>query len=407
MEEYVEFVKRTLRILGLNDAAENFHLSENDEDLEKVAHALWQLNEFLYVTTDRQKGDEISAYHQFWKRNCAHILKLGIDSQKCRAVAERLEHVFANPGSGLRPSLPDGLSLTQDQIANARFFTAVQDFTIGFDRHLPYRLAKKKPEMFDADKILNDDGLIDELLRELGADSQHDKRRQFARLSAQLLQEDFGGSAANIAKINHNDAVKIRDCLVHNPDQRYEGKLGISDKKANMLIRDMYELKVWNNLTNLEMLDVSSDANTMRIALRLGILRSRIPLLASYLDVYCYQYGEVDFLSSQAWRRVWDEWGKIPHNHRVAAPGFFDFFIFRIGQICCKPNRRACEKPCRSSSLDKLRELVPLTDGYCPFKGLEEETARMLNPPKSISRLGRTGWKKGKTNMGGGGGISS
>ena len=71
-------------------------------------------------------------------------------------------------------------------------------------------------------------------------------------------------------------------------------KYGFSRKKADMFLRDMADLKVWKYKKNIEEINVMSDKNTMRIALRTGILQFRIPLLASYLDVYCYQYSLVD-----------------------------------------------------------------------------------------------------------------
>jgi len=49
----------------------------------------------------------------------------------------------------------------------------------------------------------------------------------------------------------------------------------------------------------------------------------------------------------------------------------------------------------------------------CPQIGANGECLKVakvlegINPPNSISIEGRTGWKSGKTNEGGGGGISS
>jgi len=46
----------------------------------------------------------------------------------------------------------------------------------------------------------------------------------------------------------------------------------------------MADLNVWTYKKNIEEINVMSDKNTMRIALRTGILQFRIPLLASYLS---------------------------------------------------------------------------------------------------------------------------
>lgn len=375
------------------------------KDGPKIADILWNLNQFLYVSTKDTPEDFVSTYHKFWEENHEEILGIQVSETRCAEVASRFEHIFATH-ERLRPRIDTGVSLAPELVANARFFTAIQDFTIRF-RQSPYAIASRRPELFNPTEILKREELIDDLLRELGADSQYDKRRKFAKLSAELLIEKYESQAFNIPVVHKQDAVEVRNALTDNPDQRFRKTLGFSEKKANMLIRDMYELGIWSSLTNLEKLDVSSDMNTMRIALRTGIVRTRIPLLTSYLDTYCYQYGAIDSAVSKAWRKTWEIWGATADNHRVAAPAFFDFLIFKLGQICCKPKTRACENPCSGSKLQKLLELIHDSDGYCPLVGICEKSTRILNPPRSISIYGRTGWKSGETDEGGGGGISS
>ncbi len=50
--------------------------------------------------------------------------------------------------------------------------------------------------------------------------------------------------------------------------------MGYGLKKANMFIRDMVELKVWSALENFDKIDVASDINTMKLALRTRIYRA-------------------------------------------------------------------------------------------------------------------------------------
>ena len=57
-----------------------------------------------------------------------------------------------------------------------------------------------------------------------------------------------------------------------------------------------------------------------------------------------------------------------------------------IGKTICKP---------------KSKCTICLFDSVCP------EDTRHLNPPKSISQKGMTGWDSGATDIGGGGGIMS
>jgi hypothetical protein len=174
----------------------------------------------------------------------------------------------------------------------------------------------------------------------------------------------------------------------------------------------MADLGVWKYQKNIEKLDVMSDKNTMRVALRTGILQFRIPLLASFLDVFCYQYSMVDRLNREAWRRVWEEWDKIYNNHKPPTPASMDYLIFRLGKIACRPNKRFCP-PGKNIGEKKLESLIPQdrlifrSNRYCIFSEVCRSERKILNAPNSISIEGRTGWKSGKTNEGGGGGISS
>jgi hypothetical protein len=180
MESFEAFAKRLAHELGLEGALDGLRLSATEEGFQKVARTLWAINEFMYVTTRGLPGNAISAYHQFWERYHDQILGLSVDASKCRDVASRLEDIFARHGARLRPSLPHGTSLTPELIANARLFTAIQDFTIRL-RKSPYELAQRRPQLFNPTRIMKDTEIIDALLRELGAESQYDKRRKFAR----------------------------------------------------------------------------------------------------------------------------------------------------------------------------------------------------------------------------------
>jgi hypothetical protein len=120
----------------------------------------------------------------------------------------------------------------------------------------------------------------------------------------------------------------------------------------------------------------------------------------------------VDRLSRDAWRVVWKEWDKISNNHRPPTPASIDYLIFRLGKIACRPNRRFCP-PEEEVTAKKLESLIPQdrlifrADRYCIFSEVCQLERKILNAPNSISIEGRTGWKSGKTNEGGGGGISS
>jgi hypothetical protein len=120
----------------------------------------------------------------------------------------------------------------------------------------------------------------------------------------------------------------------------------------------------------------------------------------------------LDRVSRDGWRVLWKEWDKIPNNRRPPTPASMDYLIFRLGKIACRPNRRFCP-PEEGIGPKKLESLMPQDrlifrgDRYCIFADVCQLERKMLNAPHSISIEGRTGWKSGKTNEGGGGGISS
>jgi len=110
--------------------------------------------------------------------------------------------------------------------------------------------------------------------------------------------------------------------------------------------------------------------------------------------------------------KYWEEWGKISDNQRPPTPASMDYLIFRLGKIACRPSKRFCP-PGKEVSKKKLESLIPQDrlifkfDRYCIFSDVCRPERKILNAPKSISIEGRTGWKSGKSNEGGGGGISS
>ncbi len=375
-ELFEEFCKDLATSLGAKEYAD---ISLKDRP-DVVLSILDSINRFFYQQYVKDDQKYISRFHRFWELNHEEMLGFQIDEEQCSQVAAVLERIFAQKPFKVELGVK---GLSQSLIANTRFFTIVQDFKIRFRRE-PYVLSREKPELFEAQKILdNFPSYINELLEYLGAKSQIDKRHKFSKLCAEILMEQYEGDANKIASKHDYDAKKIIKALAENYDEKYNRKLGFSDKKAIIFVRDMMDLGIWE-ISNPQELDLPSDANTMRVALRTGILGVRRPLMASYLDVYCYQYEATDAWCRKAWREVWNKWGEIPNNHRVNSPASFDFLIYRFGQNWNKP--------------DKMPD-VNLFRSLCPPKRAK------LNPPKSISRLGATGWESGRTDEGGGGGI--
>jgi len=405
MSDFLVFLGKLISHLKIDLSIEDFKRKIQDEH-EVAAKVLHEINKFLYQKHANLDKEYISEFHKYWKYNHEKILQPHIGEKEALKVAEVLENVYAN--NAIRVQL-NTLDLQPEQIVNVRFFTAIQDFKIDISAKInPFELFKHNPNFFDPNEILGNELLIDEFLNRIGAHSQRDKRKPWMQESARLLQQKYSNSAININKVHDGDVVEIKKALAE-PE-----KYGFSQKKADMFLRDMADLKVWTYKKNIEEINVMSDKNTMRIALRTGILQFRIPLLASYLDVYCYQYALVDRWNVRSWREVWKVWDTIPNNHRPLTPASIDYFIYRMGKLACRPSARLRKcppsKPARKKWVEsQLTQDQLLFDSNfnCIFAGICQPERKILNHPMSISIKGQTGWESGTTNEGGGGGIQS
>jgi hypothetical protein len=402
MSNFLKFLEKLALHCDIRLDVEKF---KGEDEYELAANTLDEINNFLYQKKATLPSEYISEFHEYWEENHEKVLSPKVNPNgECLAVAEVLEGIYK---SNIIKVQLDTLDLTREEIANVRFFTAIQDFNIDVHaRSNPFEFYKRHPNCFNPKKVKNNDLLVDELLNFLGAQSQRDKRKPWMLNAAGLLVEKYDSSAYKINEFHDGNVVEIVKALT--AEERY----GFSTKKAHMFLRDMADLGVWKYKRNIEKLDVMSDKNTMRVALRTGILQFRIPLLASFLDVFCYQYSMVDRLNREAWRKVWEEWGRISNNHRPPTPASIDYLIFRLGKIACRPNKRFCP-PEKDIGEKKLESLIPQdrlifgVAGYCIFSEVCQLERKILNAPNSISIEGRTGWKSGKTTEGGGGGISS
>ena len=114
-----------------------------------------------------------------------------------------------------------------------------------------------------------------------------------------------------------------------------------------MFVRDMVVLEIWNEVKGFEKIDVASDVNTIKVALRTGILKTAIPLVSSFLDIFCYQYGYIDEMNANAWRRVWEIWKKTYPEECISSPCLMDYFVYKVvGKQFCKESLSIykCEK---------------------------------------------------------------
>lgn len=439
-------------VTALTKAARRVEHSGSDSRrrIELGQRAIELINEFFFQTCEElgrcSVGDEeflyFSRFHRYWERHYRDILNARINHRRARLAAKYLSAAVRKYGDGILALTHVTHGLTPRQIARVRFLTANQDF-----RQPPedqFGRYRDDPKRFAARRVANDP---EEFLKSIGATrlSQTDKRIDFARNAASfLLRHEI--SAFDIAERFGNDVVQIREALVEAKN------MGYGLKKANMFIRDMVVLKVWPEPKNINQLDVASDTNTMKLALRTGILETEIPLVSSYLDIFCYQYGYIDEMSAKAWRVVWQQWQKVDPETAPISPCQMDFLLYRIGreyckemvitQICehghtvlrfnrltyCPTCRVEGEKvtlgsnarvlPCQVDASDLPRDadgqlalpddkLLKTFDGRCIFEAVcqpKDSGFQALDPPKSISIKGQTSWTSSYSYVGKGGG---
>lgn len=111
--------------------------------------------------------------------------------------------------------------------------------------------------------------------------------------------------------------------------------MGFGNKKTDMFLRDLVVHEVWGDYLNFEHLDVASGIYTMKVALPTGIIKTGIPLVSSFVDIFCHQYVYMDEMNTVAWRRVWEIWSDKYPSECVTSPCMMDYFVYRvIGREC-------------------------------------------------------------------------
>ena len=446
MTSLTQFIEKINADIGLGLPTNWRKLSE----IEVAQRFLKGVNGFFFQTYsaigttqfDEEEFQYFSEFHKFWEKHHQEILNPRINRTQARRAAECLSQAVKRYGNGILRITHKTHGVSKAAIAQVRFFTANQDFRE--PPKDPYGAYLKDSTRFDANEVYKDP---EGFLKFIGATrlSQSDKRFDFARNAAKFLSVN-GITALQIAERFKNDVVTIREALINFPN------MGYGMKKSNMFIRDMVELKVWPTAANYDKIDVPSDINTMKLALRTQILETDIPLLSSFLDVFCYQYGCIEAMSANAWRAVWEEWQKVDSSTVPSSPCELDFLLYRIGREYCKANLveyecenghrffyfgaqvklcRICKRkgkrgeaipkrrmlPCQVSAKDLPREegilllkeqnLLRTFDGVCILEQTCRPKAdgfRILDPPKSISIKGQTSWTNSTADRERGGG---
>lgn len=417
-------------------------------DVDSAREIVRAINDFLFTTHDGigtvevlgQTFEYFSEFHKFWHENYIEILDCKINDATCEQVADALHNIYVLTEGKAFSEIWDKCGLSDKDVCRVRLFTANQDFRGSLKFEPLAKQFNSDPSIFDEDiiiahpdKFIGNIGLTDK--------SQSDKRSKYAVAIASFVK-DIACEPIDIINCFENDVSKLREALI-------DCNAGYGNKKADMFIRDMVVLGIWKNVKGFENIDVASDVNTMKVALRTGIITTAIPLLSSFLDIFCYQYAHIEQMNASAWRRVWEIWRQKYPNESPISPSLLDFFVYNVvGKEFCKDSlaifqceshphtfrwhsgrNRTCQVcyangikgvhasiiakvyPCSDSDgevailqTDFVKSL-PLDKKIkeCPFSRICD-TRKNLLPPKSISILGATGWQSAYTKTGDGGG---
>lgn len=429
-------------------------IANGDEELSifQAREVVRCINEFLYcINPDEQERtkalgeiwDYLSDFHKYWEQNHQQILNCKIDIKKCKQVADALHGIYLlTKGKAFSDIYPTG-GLTKEQVCQVRILTANQDFRGSRNFVELASIFNDDPSIFDPISIATDPTSFVKSLK-ISNLSQTDKRISFAKNIAEFILSYNCTAFDLIAKFN-NDVDKFRNAII-----ACNGA-GYGNKKADMFVRDMVVLNIWENITGFDKIDVASDVNTIKVALRTGIIKTEIPLVSSFLDIFCHQYEYMDKMNAKAWRKVWEIWKDKYPSDGLNSPCLIDYFVYRVvGKQFCKESLAIFEgiecghrfpwhstrnKKCQicfqeghgRKDAKVISTIMPCTskDGkvailktdyvsslpqeekieYCPFKDICGEN-RKLMPPKSISIMGQTGWTTAYVEKGvGGGGL--
>ncbi len=422
----------------------------NSLSMEEARRVVKNINDFLYtnypgIGSTLELGEYreyFSDFHRFWEVHHKEILDCKIDDNKCEKVADALRSIYIKTDGNAFRELYDTCGLSKQDICRVRFLTANQDFRGSLDFASLAKRFKTDSSIFDEELIFEEPS---EFVHKIGISSlsQNDKRITYAQTISKFLL-DNGCSPFELIDLYDRNIAQLRAAIIG-----CDGA-GYGNKKTDMFLRDMVVLGVWDNVSGFEKIDVASDVNTIKVALRTGIIKTEIPLVSSFLDIFCYQYGYIESMNALAWRRVWEIWNKKYPSECIESPCLIDYFVYKvIGKQFCREVlfRYECEthehtfmwhsgrnktcQVCLKNGIKRVKaqpiaKIMPCTseEGYisiletpyvlslpegrkikeCPFKDICKDN-RYLQPPKSISILGQTGWTSAyaRKDEGGGG----
>lgn len=435
----------------INEFLKIFNIEEKEIiSIEQERKVISLLNKFLYSNYEGightyalgKHFEYVSDFHKYWEKQHQIVLNPTINSEKCEQIGDILHNLYLESKNHFY-KIYETKGLSKEVICQIRYFSASQDFKMDFDIESLFELYKVKPYLFDKQFVFENP---ETFIKETGFTmEQRDKRIKFLKESAKLLM-DYNIEAFDLITLCKNDVCKLKELFINRDG------LGIKDKKADMFIRDMVVLDIWEGVQNFESIGVASDSNTMKVALRTGILKTEIPLVTSFLDIFDYQHDLIYNANEKAWRRVWEIWKEKYPEDDIKSPCLMDYLIYKIiGKEYCVEKLylfqcQNCNKElvakskslkkchhCKSDDIEFVARYIPCMHSKgkevikknkflsehelykncfeCPLASVCQSKNKEFvkyNPPKTISILSPSGWDRARIRAGeGGGGISA
>ncbi|MFZ3105814.1 MAG: hypothetical protein WA105_00350, partial [Candidatus Hydromicrobium sp.] len=262
MESFNNFFKSILK-------ESNIQVKDN-LSINEIRNIILKINEYFYTNYENigytfildDNFEYFSEFHKFWEKYYKDILNPYIDDEKCVKVADNLHKIFIGYGREVFTEPYNTFNITDRDICNLRYFSASQDFRGSRDIEKLINIYQTDPSIFDKNRIHKNP---EDFLKDIGVTSlsQSDKRIKYAKTAACLLIEN-NIDPYDLLEFCKNDIEEVRSLLINNKGS------GFGNKKADIFLRDMVVFRVWKNYKNFEKIDVASDINTMKVALRTG-----------------------------------------------------------------------------------------------------------------------------------------
>ncbi len=332
----------------------------------RVANAFAEHDLAVQLICDLKKDPDFLDY---WNTHSEEILGLSIDLETCKQIADKLHDIYVQTGGRAFTTLFDTCGLSKESVCCIRLLTANLDCVGSRSFSDVACIYETDPTVFDIDSILEDP---DSFLSALGGMmlSKNDTSRQHAVNFAAFVKE-HGGTPIRLVSHFGKDVSALRDAMISCDGAGY-GKT-----KTDMVIRDMVVQGIWNDVSGFDKIDVISDSNTVGVALRTGLLRSNIPLVSSFLDELCYQYGYVDAKNAEAWREVWKAWAAMHPEDGISSPCLLDYFVCDvIGKQFCRESLAIFE--CEQGHVFRWHTEQNRTCQICFLNGNTREKARLV-----------------------------